>query len=76
MRLPAEILTALNDTGLDWSIERGRRHNLIKSGVHLLGIVGRTLDEQDRKNKNLVCTIRKNARKIKNGDFVRCRESA
>jgi hypothetical protein len=73
IRLPSPVLAELVKTGLEWTTERGSKHFLIKSGRHILAIVGVPFHENDRALKNTIGTIRRNARKIKNGDFVKSR---
>lgn len=75
IRLPNSVLAELEAINLPWEIVRGSKHYLIKSGTHLLGLCSHSGTEQGRHLKNLIGTIRRNARKIQNGSFVRSPES-
>jgi hypothetical protein len=59
--LPEAITEALNETGLPWSVEPGKKHRKIMLGGKLVGVVplkgmgGRNSGD----NKNIVSAIRR-----------------
>ena len=60
MRLPKVIRQALDETGMPWDVERGKKHLKIKVAGKLAGILpGGKLNEKDRALKNVAAQIKR-----------------
>ncbi|MEY4402312.1 MAG: hypothetical protein RIR91_347 [Verrucomicrobiota bacterium] len=66
MRLPQEIRTALDATGLPWAIENGGRHRKVRLAGRLVGVFskGRAV-AADRAMANVVAQIRRAAHQLR-----------
>lgn len=64
MKLLATIRSALEATGLPWSLEPGGKHIKIKVNGRLVGILPRgSARDRDRANLNTIAQIKRTARK-------------
>lgn len=61
MRLPKQVQRALDDTGLPYAVEAGKRHRKIKVGGRLVGVLPMNGCDagNDRACKNVVAQIRR-----------------
>jgi hypothetical protein len=67
--LPKVVREELEATGLDWTIERGGKHQHIRLEGYLAGILpGAGVDESTKfGTRNVIASIRRKARELKNG---------
>lgn len=63
MRLDPKVAAALDETGLPWEIEEGKRHRLIRLNGKQVGIFPQGAgSDKGRATKNLISNIRRAAR--------------
>lgn len=66
MKIPPQVEAALNTTGLPWVLEQGGRHQKIKLGGRLVGILpnGKVNTSHKRTLLNTIAQIRRVAQEI------------
>lgn len=63
MKLPRGLKEALDETGVPWTIERGKRHYHIRMDGRLVGVIGLSTSEiASRATKNIIAQARRVAR--------------
>lgn len=67
MKLPNEMRTALDATGLPWEVEPGKKHQKIKLGGRLVAILpyGKEQSAYKRALLNTISQIRRAAQELK-----------
>lgn len=67
--LPARVKDALNETGLDWAVEHGAKHQKIRLSGHMIAVIGRVGGKEwcPRAMANAIACIRRKSKEIKDG---------
>lgn len=67
MKMPEELREALDQTGLPWELERGKKHNKVKLAGRLVAVYphGKAQDAYRRALLNTITQVRRTARELR-----------
>lgn len=67
IKLPPDIEAALNNTGLNWTVEDGRRHRHIRIEGFLVTVISKNMRKTprgDQGNRQMICHITRRGKEI------------